>query len=528
MNEQIQQLRSYVRMVWPYRWQALAASALVCAGGWTYVYSLPNQFEVTAKIFIDTRSMLRPLLQGLAVNNRVLEDSALLMRQTLLTRPNLEEVARRTDLDLTAKTPREFDKLIATLAEQLQVVGQRDNIYEIKYQSNDPKLAKKIVDELLNTFLESALGDTRKDTAVTQKFLDEQIAEYERKLIEAEERLKEFKRKNIGVMPGSDDDYYAQLKGTVDQKAKAELMLTEATRRRDELARQVEGEEPVAGFTDPSTLGSGVLSQLDAREEALKAKLDQLLLNYTEKHPDVAAIRSTLEGIQAEREAEQARLSQMEPSAMPQMGQNPVYQEMRVQLGAAEAEVAALQSRVQEYGKRVEALEKLVNTVPEIEAELKRLDRDYGLNKSQFEELIKRRESARMSEEADKSADDVKLKVIEPPRVPLVPSGPERIKLASAVFIASLGAGGGLALLLSQIFPRFYTTESLKEFAQIPILGSVSLVQSGRQRRERRMELVFFGLVFMLLFTCYSSLIALQLLNIDVHQHLVSLLGTIA
>lgn len=526
MNEQIQQLRAFVRTVWPYRWAALVMAGLVCAAGWAYVYWLPNQYDVTAKIFVDTRSMLRPLLKGIAVDNQLLQDSALLMRQTLLTRPNLEEVARHTDMDLKAQTPEEFDMLVIRLAETLKVTGtSKDNIYELTYEDDDPKLAKRVVDELLNTFMESTLGDTRKETAVTQKFLDQQISEYERKLIDAEERLKEFKRKNMAVMPGTDDDYFSRMKQAEENLNRARLELNEATQRRDELARQISGEEPVFGMVDTATPAtSPALSQIDSRLEKLRQKLDELLLNYTDKHPDVVATRETITSLEQDRERESAKAAEQPqaPSASP-LGQNPAYQEIKVQLATAEADVAALTSRVKEYEKRVTDLKKLVDTVPEVEAELKRLDRDYGFNKQQYEELIKRRESARISEEADKSADNIQLKIIEPPRVPLVPTGPNRLRLVSLVFLSSLAAGAGAAFLLSQVNPRFFTTQMLREFTDIPVLGTVTMIQNARQRAERRMELAFFSLMFLVLVAAFSGLIALQLMNVDLHLHLTAL-----
>ncbi|MGE0383637.1 MAG: XrtA system polysaccharide chain length determinant [Gammaproteobacteria bacterium] len=528
MNEQIQLLRSYVRRIWPYRWTSICVAALVCLIGWAGVYSLPNQYEVNTKIFIDTRSMLRPLLKGLTVDNRVLEDSALLMRQTLLTRPNLEEVARRTDLDLKAQTPEQFDKLIAGLAENLKVVGTpRENIYQLTYVHSDPKLAKRVVDELLNTFLEATLGDTRKDTAVTQKFLDEQITEYERRLVEAEDRLKEFKRKNMGVMPGkngaSEEDYYGRLQRNEAELNQARLLLSEATHRRDELARQASGDDAVFGVADVPSNSSPVLAQVQARIDKLQQSLDDLSLRFTDKHPDIVQIKNTLAELEKQKAEEVKLISESGAGAMVAAA-NPAFQQIKVALANADAEVAALQTRVAEYQRRSDELRKLADTVPEVEAELKRLDRDYGLNKEQYLELVKRREAAKLSTEAEKSADDIKLKVIEPPRVPVLPSGPKRLQMISGVFGMSLVAALAIAFLMSQVFPRIYTTEELKAFTGLPVLGAVTLVQSERQRGERRMELAAFSVVFAVLLVSFGGLITADLMRVDIHGHVASLL----
>ena len=217
-------------------------------------------------------------------------------------RPRLEAVARRTDLDLSAKNEKQFDNLITSLAARVSVAGtSRDNIYEIKFTSKDPARAKQVVDELLNTFLENALGNNRTDTAVTKKFLDEQIAEYEKRLIEAEDRLKEFKQRNVGKMPGEGGGYYARLESQRAELKQARLELTEAVRRRDELNKQLGGN---AGKTGDTLPGAPTETEYSARIESLETNLDQLLLQYTEKHPDVIATRSTLERLKGKHEEE--------------------------------------------------------------------------------------------------------------------------------------------------------------------------------------------------------------------------------
>ncbi|MFT4582925.1 MAG: polysaccharide chain length determinant protein (PEP-CTERM system associated) [Gammaproteobacteria bacterium] len=531
MIEQIQLLRSYARRIWPYRWVALASATLASIIGWGVVISLPNQYEVSAKIFIDTRSMLKPLLAGLTVNNNSISNSASLMRQTLLTRPNLEEVARKTDLDLGTASDEDFDNLITGLAKRIELTGTpRDNIYEIKFEDSDPNKAKRIVDEILNSFLETALGDSRQDSVVTQKFLGEQISDYEKRLVEAEERLKEFKQKNVGLMPGDGGNYYERLEEAKLVFRNAELDLREAQNRRGELARQIGGEVPVFDImVEEDVWNSDVSTKYDGRILELESQLDQLLLQYTEKHPDVVGIRLTVKALEEKRQEEVKRIAENEREELSNVSSSTneslAYQELKIALGQTDADVAGLKIRAEEFNKRVEALARLLDTVPEVEAELQRLDRDYELNKKNYEELLKRRESARLSNEVDSEADHLKLKVIEPPRIPLIPVGPKRILMFSGVLTGALGFGAVLALLLTQITPRFYSSDELKEFAQIPVIGVVTMISSGRQRTERLMEFAVFGVVFLGLIAMYGGLVGMETMQIEIYTKFVSLIG---
>ena len=180
-------------------------------------------------------------------------------------------------------------------------------------------------------------------------------------------------------------------------------------------------------------------------------------------------------------------------------------------MGEAEASVVALQVRVKEYQRRVNELKNKVDTIPKVEAELSRLNRDYAVNKTNYETLVARRESAIISEQAQQSSDTVKFKVIDPPRVSLSPVGPNRILFDTAVLFGGLFIGCVFAVFLSQIKPTFEHRGTVMEVVGLPVLGSVSMVWSQRQRIKNKLEVFSFGLVFVILLLLYGANIALRL-----------------
>jgi len=549
MYEQVQVVRSLMRMAWLYRWVGLAVAIVVCALGWLGVQAMPDQYKVNAKVYLDSRSMLRPLLRGIAFESGSLANTTMLLSRTLLTRPNLEEVARRTDLDLGTKTPEEFDKLITDLAKDIKIAGTtRDNIYDIQYTHTTPKVAKAVVDELLNTFMESTLGNTRRETAVTQKFLEEQIAAYEKRLLEAEDRLKQFKQRNVGIMPGSQGGYFARLEAAHAQLKEAQLQLQEAMTTRDQIRQQAKAQPADAPGGMGSDLfggdefGVGSVDQdpqvtyFDSKIQELLGRIDELLVGFTEKHPDIVGMRKMIENLEAKKAEKIAELEAAAAEAPPPVedagfsgfGSNPFKQQLEMQAAQADANVAALQTRVAEYENRVKELERRVDTVPEVEAELQRLNRDYSINKSQYDELLKRRELAYMSQEADQSEDDVKVKIIEPPRVPLLPTGPNRLLFASIVLVVGLGAGAGLSFVLSQLNPRVVDVPELKELSGLPVIGVISMTSSPMHRQQRRYELMAFSAALSGLVLIYVGQVVLFVMGVDLHGKLSSVLGLIA
>jgi len=530
MNETITLVLTYMRMIWRFRWLALLAGTLICVVGWLVVLMLPNQYEVTTKVFLDTRTLLRPLLKGIAIEGGVQQSTTLMMRRTLLVRPNLETVARKTDMDLNAKTPADFDRLLEGLAKNITVTGtSRDNIFVIAYRNADPKLANKVVEAILNLFVEKSLGQSRKDTSKTKQFLDRQIADYEARLQAAERRLKEFKQRNVGMMPTEGQGYYERLQALLQQLASAKLSLKEAQRRVASLQSQLAGEEPTFGLGPPpapaESAPEAVSTPFDDRIKAMQGNIDQLLLKYTDKHPDVIAGRRLLAELQAKRKA-YIKEHPPAPVAASQDGgqygaaENPVYQEIKVAFGQAKAEAAALKARVEEYQRRADGLRKLVDTVPKVEAELKNLNRDYAINSRNYQELVKRRESLKIGEQAGESNDAVQFNVIEPPRVPLLPVSPDRPKLSIGVFVAGTAGGLGLALLIAMLRPGVYTRQGLEELTKLPVFGTVSRIWTPRERLHRRLEVAFFGVGCLLLAAGFTGLLTLELNNAEFLQRL--------
>ncbi len=531
MQELFEQVWGYVRATWRYRWYIYLLAWPIAIGGWLFVNQMPDQYESKARVFVDTSSALRPLLRGLASQSSA-EEGLQMMTRTLMSRPNLEKVARMTDMDLGVSTPEEMDELITRLSNTIKFSGGRgnDKMYSISFVDEDPQLAKQTVQSLLTIFIESTLGDTRKDSDSARKFVEAQIKEYEQRLIEAENRLKEFKRKNAGRMPGEGGTYFAQIKVARQQLASAELELSEAKNLRDELRRQIEGEEPVFGIVPSSSSSSNPLISgshpLDGRINSLEERLDELLLRFTVKHPDVAATKSTLERLKEKRandlKEQQAVAPQLSrPTAL---NQNPVYQQLKISLSQAEARVASLLPRVKNYRKNLRKLESLVDTIPQIEADLKNLNRDYAINKKNYEALLARRESAKLAERAEASADDVKFRIIDPPRVPFEPSGPNRPLFETVVLIGALVAGVAFAFFLSQIKPMFDTPRNLQTYTGLPVLGYISRMWTPEEKKKRRINVISFALVGLALLGLFAGMLTVEIMDIQLMDKIMGIL----
>jgi polysaccharide chain length determinant protein (PEP-CTERM system associated) len=512
MQPLIIQILDEVRGAWRFRWVALAAAWAVCLVGWGYVFTLPNVFEASARVYVDSQTALGPLLRGLALDPNV-ESELSIVQKALLSRPQLETVARKTDLDLRAKTPEQMESLLKSLQARITVVndlrGGRanpDGLYRITFQDHSRQKTLEVVETLLNTFVEQTLGTKRTGQESAQRFLDDEIAELERRLTESEQRLAEFKKKNVGSMPGEGGDYFARLQQEMagEQQVRQQLGLAET--RRAELQRQLSGEDPfLFNFDQNAQAGGGEAGDIPSQIANLDKRLQEMLLRYTDKHPEVIAVRDTIAQL---KQRQQEELDKLKAGGRPtgSLGQslksNPVYQGIQAELNRTEVQVAEMRQDLAQRTTRIAGLKRLVDTVPEVEAELARLNRDYEITRTRYRELVERRETARLSENAERQG-SVKFQIIDPPTVGFQPVAPQRVLLLLGVLAFALATGLALAYALNQIRPVYQNARVLASKTGLPVLGAVSRTLAEHQRLlARKATLAFSAGVSLLAVLC--------------------------
>ncbi|WP_307730769.1 XrtA system polysaccharide chain length determinant [Pseudoduganella chitinolytica] len=496
-------LLTFLKAIGKYRWYAVAISWLVATAGWFVVYRLPNDYQASARVYVDTQSILKPLLSSMTTLPNT-EQQVTFMRRTLISRPNVERLIRMVDLDIKTRSVKEHEKLVDDLMKDIKVIGtERDDIYTISYSNPNPKLGKDIVQSLLTIFVEGSFGGKKQDSEKAVQFIDDQIRMYEEKLAAGENALKDFKIRHMGMLPRQGSDYTSAY-GELNEKLNAaRLELLEAEQARNAIKRQIAGEDmaPVTETAEKAIVNP----EIDGRISTIQKQLDQLRLQYTEEHPDIVSAKRLIGQLEARKKEEAKKNRSSDPGA----NYSPMLQQMNVQLSVEEARIASLKARVGEYSGRLAAMRSLSNQAPEVEAQLAQLNRDYAVNKDNYEKLVQRRESAKLSGDLSTATDMLTFRVIDPPAVPSTPAGPDRPRLYSLVLVVAMVAGLGTALLLSQIRPTFLSQHSLRETTGLPILGSIGMNWTEQQKVRRRRRLYAFGVAVASLFTAYGGVLAL-------------------
>jgi len=500
MHEKLDSYFSVAHDMWRRRWFGAAAAWVVAVIAAVVVMRTPERYEATSRVYVDTQTVLKPLMQGLTVEPD-LDHMVAMLARTLITRPKLEELIANSHIADGVSDPTDHEALVETLTRNIKFTGSAggQNLYDIAYRDTHPQRTLRVAQELVALFVSSGRADKLRETREASRFIDEQISVYEGKLEEAENRVKEFKLKNVAVLGASDQDYLGRMASTEQDLAEARAELHEAEGSRDALQRQLSG----VGPTTDSGPAISPTPELDARLDAQRKQLDELRRRYTDEHPDVISARRLISQLEEERTRQVATLSGRPLAAAREA--NPVYQQLKVKLADAEAKVASLQGRVAELSDREAQLQASAGRVPKVEAEMAQLNRDYNVMKHNYEELVQRRETASISGDVDASDRLSEFRVVEPPRLGQGPVFPSRQEMIAIALLLSLASGILACYAVTRIMPTVGDPRTLKKISERPMLGSVSLIESKGLLLAERRDNAMFVLTVAGLFALYCA-----------------------
>ena len=474
MNSLYDEFRIAVHSVWNRRWLALAFAWGVCLLGWLVVAMIPNKYESKAQIQVRTQSMLS---DQVGINPQDQRKNIQQLGQTLISSGNLEKVIRGTDLGANVASPAEMAGKIEGLRANIEVKPEQDDFFTITVKQPSGKLARDVVQKLIDVAEDDSIAGDRKETSQTLRFLDAQIEARGKELQEAEAKRVAYETQNLGLLPGV---------GSVSQRmeaSRAELgqidsQLIQARSALAALNGQLAGtpatlNTPSAGGGAPSALAQaqGELASMRAR-------------GFTDSHPDVIAIRNQIANLRSFGGGSSGGGGYKTP--------NPAYSSLQSMRAEREAAVTALQARKSALQSDMAQLAAKQTAEPGVAAEYQRINRDYEVKKEQYDKLLANRDQIRLRGQVETQTDAVQFRVVKEPSFSNVPAAPNRPLLLAAVLIAGIGAGIGTAFALGHLQTSFPTAAKLERASGLPVIGSISQMLTGAERIQRKQKMKYF------------------------------------
>lgn len=524
MNPSLQQFFDQLISAWRFRWPAVGTAIVAALVGWGIVFALPDRYQAETQVLVDSRTALKPALQGLT-NDQDVGVQLSYVQQSLLVDAQLCKIVNEAGmLPGCAADPGAAQIPLAQIRKRIQLAvqniddrsgqpGSAGATFDITYQDEDRLHAFKVVSVLLDTLITQTLGGKRQGSEHAQVFLESQLKDYEKRLQASEDKLAAFKSQHLGVLPNDDGGYFVQMQKESQAVADARTSLLMAQNRRSTLEGQLHGNAAVLASSAMQSTGGNGATPMDTVSEtaAAQAHLDELLLKFTDKHPDVIAARQTVADLKVRREAEIEGLRKGDPNAAAatRASANPVYQSLQLSLNQADVEIAALRSELVQHEQKTAELRQRLNTAPQVEAEFAQLNRDYDVNKAQYAALLGNYQKAQLGEQADK-AGSVRFEVVQPPFASFQPVSLKRPLLAGIVLVVSMVLGGAVAFVLHLFRPIVVSSKGLEAFTNARVLGTVGVAFPRRAQRSARLATFCFSSAAAVLFLLFVATLVLN------------------
>ncbi len=476
LSELPQPVIRQVNGMWRRRWIIVAITWLAALMGWFLLWLVPDKYESRAHVFVQTSSVLEPVLNGLTAGRPDYSQRIEVMRLQLLTRPNVEEIVFRSGLDKTISARTELERsaklqgMIDWVAGNIRIESPRDMYFIISYKNNDPEAARAVVDAVLSMLIEQDLGASLLEDQAARLRLNLQIEQYEEKLTANELAVADFRR-----------EHATELTSSQSRVRQRELKDRELLTVRDQIGRskgRILTLNNLLSATARTTSGDEI--------EALRLELANLRSRYQESHPDIRGVLS--------------RIEQLENGGGGQLSTNPEYVRLQSELRIVEDSVVTLEARAERLQSELETLDFSVGEAPAVEAALRQIVREYEQTQKTYDELLARRDRLDLTKNLGIGERGVDYKIFEHPEAALVPTAPPRMLLILGIFVVAAGAGTGAAVLLTFIDKSFSQSSQLQEAFGLPVLGAISEAPSfnviaNRKRDRRRLAGALAGLV---------------------------------
>lgn len=467
MNGVYDELLVAVHSVWKRRWFALAVGWSIALVGWLVISMIPNKYESSAKLLIQASTLL-PDKVGITAADRAQSVDA--VRQTLTSSTNLEKVVRTTDLSKQVANDRDVADRAAALAKSVKIVAEDGNLFKISASSGDAglsdaanaKLSRQIVQKIIDLFVDGSLSGSRVETGQTLKFLDAQLDQRARQLAETEARRAQFEQKYLALLPGV---------GSIAERisaARAEMSQIDgqlgAAQAGVSAVRGQMASVPASTRSTGAMIGSG--ASIDA-SASIRAQMAQgRARGWTEQHPDMVALRDEL-GRTPSGGGGNARQGPAIVSA------NPMYVSLRSMLAERQSVASALVARKAQIQGQINTVLAQQAANPDVAAEQTKLDRDYQVQKTQYDRLLADRDDVRLRGDVQSQTAAARFSVIDPATAPKTPSTPNRPLLLTTVLVAAIGGGAAAAFAMGQVQASFATPAQLAKTSGLPVLGAI-------------------------------------------------------
>jgi polysaccharide chain length determinant protein (PEP-CTERM system associated) len=472
-------------ILWKSKWLILAPLVICSAGTYVAAKRMPNLYKSETLILVVPQKVPESYVRS-TVSGRI-EDRLPSLKEQILSRSRLERIVVDFNLYSDARKTRPLESVIDSMRSAIKIdIVRGGEAFSVTYVSGDARVAQAVTERLASLFIQENVHDREKLAVGTSEFLQTQLDDARRRLIEQEQKLQQYRLTYAGQLPTQAP---ANLQALQNSRLQLQALDDAVARARDrqvtlerQAAQLLTADGAPAAAAPPAADGSQEPAGATAREqlEDGRRKLVALEARLKPAHPDITRLKRRLAQLE-----EKSRIEAASPAVPQVTGVGAAREgrvlEIRADLEAVKREIAAKQDEQRKIHGEMALYQSRLDAAPIRESELTELMRDYETIQSIYTGLLAKREDSKVAANLELRQVGEQFRVLDPARVPQAPFSPDRMRIELLGIAAGLLLGLGAAGLREYLDQTLKTEDDVRSVLGLPVIATVPVLTGTRK-----------------------------------------------
>jgi len=433
----------------------------------------PSTFTTSVTIFADNQNIIKPLLGSKTSVTGIKQNRTAQVRDIIYSPRILNQVVDDIYGKDAFSSAQARDLKMGRLRANLTIDGKGKNYIKLTYKDSNADRAFTTVNKVVTLFIEDSANSKREESRNAYNFIDQQTASYKTLLLAAEDKLKEFQSNNFDGTEAQVSARIVSLRTSIEEM---NIQIEETNTRTWSLKAQLSKESRFANSDFEASIYHSQLQTLQKRKATLQ-------LSYQDDYPEI--IELTYQIADIKKNMQEAN-SKPKPKKAIESDFNPLYKELRSKLSTARVEKRTLTNRLKAFNLLLDEAYDRRKRIANNKAELSELTRDYSVFQAQYEDMLAKKEKARISMVLDIQGQGVNFKLQEAASYPNAPTGARFIHflIAGPIFALALVVGLFTAKIILDGRIRFAT--QLATIEGVSVLASLPRTITKKEKNKQR------------------------------------------
>lgn len=493
-----------LRIGWRRKWLILLPFVAVSIATAVVAHLLPDRYRSDTLIIVKPQQVPEAYVKSTMTTP--IEDRLASISQQILSRTRLEQVVHDFNLYPRERQRGLMQDVIDRMTKDIEVQVVKGDAFRVSFISEDPRIARDVANRLGSMFINESLTDRTAQAEQTTNFLDTQLEDARRRLVDHEKKLAAYKIAHAGELPDERDSNMQAINNLQMQIQAVIDSMNRDKDRRYQLERTVadlSDVQPVApnvtiSGDDPTSVAGGSIA---AQLSAARAQLRILETRYKSDFPDVVRMKRVIHDLEAKQQAESLQRplapgANDRPATPEDAARQARIKETQIELGTVNRQIAEKQAEEKRLRGLMAGYQGRVEATVERETELTSLTRDYDTLRKTYDTLLAKQEDSRVAANLERGQIGEQFQTLDTARLPEKPISPNRPLIDLAGAFAGLGLGIGLVALLEYQDSSFRTDDEVVSTLALPVVAVIPLMLSQVERVKRRRRSMLVGSAF--------------------------------